>query len=104
MPRGGAVGAVKVYQLLISPLLPLFFGPGSGCRFHPTCSHYAVEALHRHGLLAGCWLALRRLLRCHPLHPGGEDPVPESFQWLPRTKRPAVPYTLPSRRVNRTHG
>lgn len=58
------------YQYLISPLL------GPRCRFQPSCSHYAIEALESHGALRGSWLALRRLLRCHPWHPGGYDPVP----------------------------
>lgn len=60
---------VRGYQLAISPLLP------PSCRFHPSCSHYATEALERHGALRGGWLALRRILRCHPWHPGGHDPV-----------------------------
>jgi putative membrane protein insertion efficiency factor len=63
---------VRGYQLFISPLL------GPHCRFHPTCSQYAVEALQTHGAAKGIWLALRRVLRCHPLHPGGHDPVPLS--------------------------
>ena len=61
---------VRGYQLFISPM----FGPH--CRFHPTCSHYAIEALRTHGALKGSWLTLLRLGRCHPLHPGGYDPVP----------------------------
>jgi putative membrane protein insertion efficiency factor len=61
---------VRLYQFLISPLL------GPRCRFQPTCSGYAIEALQNHGALRGSWLALRRLLRCHPWHPGGYDPVP----------------------------
>ena len=61
---------VRVYQLVISPFL------APSCRFHPTCSHYAVEALRRHGAVKGLWLALRRIARCHPWHPGGHDPVP----------------------------
>lgn len=61
---------VRGYQLAISPLLP------PSCRFHPTCSCYAIEALERHGPLKGVWLALRRVGRCHPWHPGGHDPVP----------------------------
>lgn len=66
----GLVGLIRVYQYLISPLL------GPRCRFYPSCSHYAVEALQRHGPLRGGWLAARRILRCHPLNPGGYDPVP----------------------------
>jgi len=58
------------YQYLISP----FFGPS--CRFTPTCSDYAIEAINQHGILKGLWLALRRLGRCHPWHEGGLDPVP----------------------------
>lgn len=65
------LGVVRGYQLLISPLL------GPRCRFHPTCSHYAIEAIHRFGAVKGAWLAGKRILKCHPLHPGGEDPVPE---------------------------
>jgi uncharacterized protein len=61
---------VRGYQLLISPFVP------PSCRFHPTCSHYAIEALRKHGALKGAWLAVRRIVRCHPWHPGGHDPVP----------------------------
>lgn len=64
------IGLIRVYQATISPLLP------PACRFYPSCSHYAVEALGRHGALAGTALACWRLLRCHPLHPGGVDEVP----------------------------
>lgn len=61
---------IRAYQLAISPML------GNRCRFHPSCSDYAIEALRRHGLLKGLWLALRRVGSCHPWHPGGYDPVP----------------------------
>jgi putative membrane protein insertion efficiency factor len=61
---------MRAYQLALSPLLP------PSCRFHPSCSHYAIEALQRHGAGRGLWLALRRVVRCHPWHPGGYDPVP----------------------------
>jgi putative membrane protein insertion efficiency factor len=61
---------VRGYQVAISPLLP------PSCRYSPTCSQYAIDALHRHGAAKGSWLALRRLARCHPFHPGGYDPVP----------------------------
>lgn len=73
---------VRGYQLFISPML------GARCRFHPTCSQYAVEALQTHGAIKGGWLALRRVLRCHPLHPGGHDPVPPA---QPTTSRPNPP-------------
>lgn len=64
-----AVGALRLYKRFISPLLP------PACRFTPTCSEYAAEAIARHGVLAGTWRSLRRLSRCHPFHPGGFDPV-----------------------------
>jgi len=62
---------IRAYQKLISPLFP-----GGNCRFSPTCSAYAIGALEAHGALKGTLLALRRILRCHPLHEGGYDPVP----------------------------
>ena len=61
---------VRGYQIAISPLLP------ASCRYTPSCSQYAVEALRRHGALKGAWLAARRLSRCHPFRAGGYDPVP----------------------------
>jgi len=64
------IGIVRVYRWLVSPLLP------PSCRFYPSCSAYALEALERHGALRGAWLATKRLGRCHPWHPGGIDPVP----------------------------
>lgn len=64
------VALVKVYQYAISPML------GNRCRFDPSCSRYAVDALQRHGAFKGSWLAVRRIGRCHPWHPGGYDPVP----------------------------
>lgn len=62
--------ALRAYQVVLSPWL------GPSCRFHPSCSRYADEALERHGLLRGGWLSARRLCRCGPWHPGGYDPVP----------------------------
>lgn len=67
-------GPIKLYQYLISPLL------GPHCRFYPSCSHYAVEAIERHGIAYGSYLAVRRLSRCHPWHAGGLDPVPHERQ------------------------
>ena len=61
---------VRGYQLFLSPFLP------PSCRYTPSCSAYAIEALQRHGALRGGWLALRRIARCHPFRPGGFDPVP----------------------------
>ena len=68
------VAPIRLYQLVLSPLL------GPRCRFYPSCSAYAVEALTTHGPLRGSWLAVRRLLRCHPWNPGGLDPVPPRRQ------------------------
>nr|WP_298372699.1 membrane protein insertion efficiency factor YidD [uncultured Halomonas sp.] len=66
------IGATRLYQYGISPLL------GPRCRFWPTCSHYAIDALQLHGPFKGGWLALKRILKCHPWHAGGVDPVPLS--------------------------
>ena len=65
-----ALIVIRFYQRFISPLL------GSNCRFYPTCSQYALEAIEKYGFFKGSWLALKRILRCHPFHPGGYDPVP----------------------------
>ena len=62
---------VRGYRILISPLFP------PTCRFYPTCSSYAIDAIERFGAVRGSILAIRRILRCHPLHPGGYDPVPD---------------------------
>lgn len=74
---------IRAYQLALSPLL------GHHCRFLPTCSRYAHEAIERHGAFRGSWLGLRRLLKCHPLHAGGLDPVPEISEvkstWNPKS-------------------
>jgi putative membrane protein insertion efficiency factor len=69
--RAILIALIRVYQWFISPLL------GNHCRFYPSCSQYALEAIEQYGVLHGGWLAIRRLLRCHPWHPGGVDPVPE---------------------------
>ena len=68
--RGFLVSAIRGYQLWVSPLLP------AACRYYPTCSAYAIEALERYGAVNGSWLAIRRIARCHPFQPGGYDPVP----------------------------
>ena len=76
LPARLLLGLIWLYRRTLSPALPAVFGPACGCRFHPTCAAYAADAVREHGALAGAWLALRRLLKCHPWHPGGYDPVP----------------------------
>jgi putative membrane protein insertion efficiency factor len=70
--------AIRAYQLTISPAQTFLFGPAGGCRFTPTCSQYAMDAVHAHGALAGGALAAKRICRCHPWGDCGHDPVPES--------------------------
>ncbi|WP_028399703.1 membrane protein insertion efficiency factor YidD [Ectobacillus panaciterrae] len=62
---------IRFYQKFLSPLKP------PSCRFYPTCSHYGMEAIRVHGTLKGGWMTMKRILKCHPFHPGGFDPVPE---------------------------
>jgi len=69
------LGLIRAYQFLLRPWV------GNQCRFWPTCSDYACQAIDRHGALRGSWLAARRVLRCNPWHAGGIDPVPELFRW-----------------------
>ncbi len=76
LPAAALILLVRLYQRTLSPLLPVVTAGACGCRFAPTCSHYAVEALRTHGALTGSALAVRRLLNCTPLHPGGVDLVP----------------------------
>ena len=64
------IAALRSYQYALRPML------GANCRFYPSCSDYAREAIERHGAARGSWLAARRVCRCHPYHPGGYDPVP----------------------------
>lgn len=65
-----AIKFIRAYQLIISPMI------GPRCRFTPSCSYYAIEAIKLHGIVKGCWLAAKRLIRCQPLSEGGYDPVP----------------------------
>lgn len=67
-----ALFLIKAYQFLISPLI------GANCRYQPTCSHYAAEAIDRFGIIRGGWMAIKRISSCHPWHEGGYDPVPET--------------------------
>jgi len=70
LPREGLALLIRGYQRFISPGLP------PSCRFHPSCSQYTLEAVQRYGVLRGGWMGVRRITRCHPLNPGGYDPVP----------------------------
>jgi uncharacterized protein len=67
------IALIRFYQIVISPLKP------PTCRFYPTCSHYCLEAVQRFGALKGGWLTIKRILKCHPFHPGGVDPVPDKW-------------------------
>jgi hypothetical protein len=73
-PRTIAVDMIRIYQKLVSPNL------GANCRYQPTCSSYGAEAIARFGVFRGGWLAIKRIGRCHPLRPGGYDPVPENWR------------------------
>ncbi|MBU3003462.1 membrane protein insertion efficiency factor YidD [Paraglaciecola arctica] len=68
------IGIIRLYQMVLSPML------GPTCRFHPSCSHYAIDAIVKHGIIKGSWLSMQRILKCHPLNDGGYDPVPEKKQ------------------------
>jgi putative membrane protein insertion efficiency factor len=76
VPAFGLLALIRLYQRTLSPTLPVLFGPTFGCRFAPTCSHYAADAVRTHGAVVGATLSFIRLLKCTPLHPGGLDPVP----------------------------
>jgi putative membrane protein insertion efficiency factor len=69
-PRRAAIAMIRGYQVSLAHLMV------TQCRFTPSCSNYTLEAVNRYGVVKGCWLGARRILRCHPLHPGGYDPVP----------------------------
>lgn len=78
-------GGLRIYQCAVSPLLHTLVGPLGGCRFEPTCSVYAREAVVRHGAARGGWLAAKRLCHCHPWGSCGHDPVPERPPEFPRS-------------------
>lgn len=74
LPARAVAGLFRLWQLTVSVILP------PSCRFTPSCSHYGIEALRRHGLFAGLWLTVARIARCHPWGGSGHDPVPEHFR------------------------
>ncbi len=76
------VGVVRIYQLTIKTILP------PACRFHPSCSHYMIEALKKHGPVKGLLMGVYRILRCHPFSRGGVDPVPDTVEWRTLFVRP----------------
>jgi len=76
LPSAFCILLVRVYQLVISPAKIFLLGPAGHCRFEPSCSQYAIEALKTHGAAAGSWIAAKRVCRCHPWGGCGEDPVP----------------------------
>lgn len=80
------LGLIWVYQKGLSPMKKIIFGPNTACRFYPSCSDYGRQAFQSHGLVKGMYLTLLRLLRCHPFHAGGYDPVPSSFRNLKSSK------------------
>lgn len=75
MLKRALLGLIRIYQYLLSPWV------GGSCRFWPTCSEYAREAIEQHGALKGSWMTGTRLARCHPYGRGGVDPVPQQFRW-----------------------
>ncbi len=87
LPSYFLIGVIRLYQRTLSPALPVITMGRCGCRFAPTCSHYAAEAIRTHGALSGSALAAIRLAKCTPLHPGGFDPVPPKSPRAPKAKR-----------------
>ncbi|MGC3989022.1 MAG: membrane protein insertion efficiency factor YidD [Chthoniobacteraceae bacterium] len=86
---------IRGYQIFLSPVLSFIAGPGAGCRYEPTCSHYFLQAVEKHGSWRGSWLGIRRLCRCHPWGGAGVDPVPEPDK-NPRPPLRIVPSGLKS--------
>ena len=78
--------AIRVYQLVVSPVLILLIGPGGGCRFTPSCSQYAVDAIRSQGALRGGWLAVKRICHCHPWGDCGHDPAPAKEFRIPNSE------------------
>jgi len=77
---------IRFYRLVLSPAKNALFGSGSSCRFSPSCSAYAMDAIRTHGAMQGCWLGIRRILRCHPWGGCGHDPVPARLENMSQAK------------------
>jgi putative membrane protein insertion efficiency factor len=92
MMRQALILVVRAYQVALSPLLP------PSCRFTPSCSHYAIEALQKHGAVRGSWLAAKRIARCNPFGSSGFDPVPEPIERTASTSALTTPSSTPARR------
>lgn len=84
-----ALGLIYFYQWVLSPMKNVVFGQDCRCRFYPSCSEYGKNAFLRYGFLRGCYLTSGRILRCHPFHPGGYDPVPADCQFF-KTKENSI--------------
>ena len=91
LPARAVAGLFRLWQLSFSVILP------PSCRFTPSCSHYGMEALRRHGLFAGLWLTVARIARCHPWGGSGHDPVPESFRLFRKSTSPGSNSPGPSK-------
>src|SRR6266567_2932984 len=90
---------IRIYHCTLSPLLSLLCGPGSGCRFNPTCSVYFLEAIETHGVARGSWLGLKRLGRCQPWGGAGYDPVPKQKNPASRIERLGSSLTVGPKRA-----
>ena len=102
--KTGLLLLLKVYKFAVSPVLHMI-APGGGCRFYPTCSDYAMEAVKCHGPLRGGWLALRRVAKCHPLGSHGFDPVPHSCSCTSkRDHQHPTPFTPSQPEQHKPHG
>ena len=88
LPSAFCIFLVRLYRWTLSPAKTYIFGASAGCRFTPSCSQYAIEALQKHGAISGGWLTVKRLCRCHPWGACGCDPVPEKKLNTQETKEP----------------
>jgi len=89
LPSSFCIFLVRLYKLTLSPLIAFLAGPAGACRFEPTCSQYAIEAIKTHGAITGGWLATKRICRCHPGGACGEDLVPPPMSHVQRLKSKA---------------